>query len=120
MSIKAVHLELGSDLSTKAFIACLRRFIARRGKPSSIWSDHGSNFIGANCILKELYAFLLSRKTQETICNFAPLKELIGISYLRDRLTLEDSGRPQLRALKLTSHESLAIPNLILKKCAQY
>jgi len=70
MSIKAVHLELVSDLSTEAFIACLRRFIARRGKPSSIWSDHGSNFIGANRILKELYAFLLSRQTEETICNF--------------------------------------------------
>lgn len=69
-SIKAVHLELVSDLSTEAFIACLRRFIARRGKPSSIWSDHGSNFIGANRILKELYAFLLSRQTEETICNF--------------------------------------------------
>ena len=31
------------------------RFVARRGNPSSIWSDHGTNFVGANCILKELY-----------------------------------------------------------------
>ena len=57
MSVKAVHLELVSDLSTESFIACLRRFVARRGKPSSIWSDHGTNFVGANCVLKELYAF---------------------------------------------------------------
>ena len=47
MSVKAVHLELVSDLTSEAFIACLRRFISRRGKPSLIWSDHGTNFVGA-------------------------------------------------------------------------
>ena len=41
LSVRAVHLELVSDLSTDAFIACLRRFISRRGKPTLIWSDHG-------------------------------------------------------------------------------
>ena len=35
MSIKAVHLELVSGLSTDCFLASLRRFVARRGKPSS-------------------------------------------------------------------------------------
>ena len=45
MSVKAVHLELVSDLSTESFIACLRRFIARRGKPSSIHSDHGMTLV---------------------------------------------------------------------------
>ena len=68
-SVKAVHLEVVSNLSTESFIACLRRFIARRGKPSSIWSDHSTNFVGANRILKELYAFLLSKGTEETICE---------------------------------------------------
>ena len=47
LTVKAVHLEVVSDLTTEAFIACLRRFIARRGKPSLIWSNNGSNFIGA-------------------------------------------------------------------------
>ena len=47
MSVKAVNLELVSDLSTESFIACLRRLVA-----------HGTNFVGANGILKELYAFL--------------------------------------------------------------
>ena len=36
MSVKAVHLELVSDLTTEAFIATLRRFIARRGKPNNL------------------------------------------------------------------------------------
>ncbi|XP_054708425.1 uncharacterized protein LOC129218227 [Uloborus diversus] len=44
---KAIHLEVVSDLSTGAFLACLRRFIGRRGKPSDIFSDNATNFKGA-------------------------------------------------------------------------
>lgn len=44
---KAVHLETVSDLSTAAFIACLKRFISRRGKPSNIYCDNAKNFVGA-------------------------------------------------------------------------
>ncbi|GFS89970.1 uncharacterized protein TNCV_507001 [Trichonephila clavipes] len=43
---KATHLEVVSDLTTEAFLACLRRFIARRSKPSVIWSDNATNFKG--------------------------------------------------------------------------
>ena len=48
LTIKAVHLEVVSDLTSEAFIAALRRFISRRGLPTLIWSDHGTNFVGAN------------------------------------------------------------------------
>ena len=47
LSVKAVLLELVSNLTTEVFIATLRCFIARRGRPSTIWSDHGTNFVGA-------------------------------------------------------------------------
>ena len=47
LTVKAVHLELVSDLTSEAFIAALRRFIARRGYPTLLWSDHGTNFVGA-------------------------------------------------------------------------
>ena len=53
--------EVVSDLTSEAFIATLR-FIARRGYPSLIWSDNGTNFIGANCELKELHEFLNQQK----------------------------------------------------------
>ncbi|XP_049878086.1 uncharacterized protein LOC126375230 isoform X4 [Pectinophora gossypiella] len=46
-STKAVHLEVVSDLSTAAFIACLKRFISRRGKPHYIHCDNAKNFVGA-------------------------------------------------------------------------
>ncbi|XP_011858760.1 PREDICTED: uncharacterized protein LOC105556288 [Vollenhovia emeryi] len=52
---KALHLEVVSDLSTAAFLNTLRRFIARRGKCFAIYSDHGTNFVGANNSLKEMH-----------------------------------------------------------------
>ena len=57
-SIKAVHLEPVSELTSTAFIATLRSFIARRGKPSVMWSDHGTSFVGAARELKELHDFV--------------------------------------------------------------
>lgn len=45
---KAVHLEVVSDMTTDCFILCLRRFIARRGKPLALYCGNGTNFVGAN------------------------------------------------------------------------
>ena len=47
LSLKAVTLEVVSELTTDAFIASLRRFIAHCGKPSCVWSDHRTNCVGA-------------------------------------------------------------------------
>lgn len=44
---KALHLELVGDLSTDGFLAAFRRFVARRGICKELWSDNGSNFVGA-------------------------------------------------------------------------
>lgn len=70
MVTKCVHIELVGGLTTDAYIVCLRRFIARRGKPSCIYSDNEANFVGANSELKELYAFLNSKNTQKVIVKF--------------------------------------------------
>lgn len=43
---RAVHLEIVSDLSSKAFLDALQRFCARRGLPTDIYSDNGTNFVG--------------------------------------------------------------------------
>lgn len=66
---KAVHLELVSDLTTETFIAALRRFSERRGKPAHIYSDNSTNFVGANRELKELARFLIenTRFIEETM-----------------------------------------------------
>ena len=44
----AVHFELTSSLSVVAFLMALRRFIARRRRPSVIFSDNGKNYVGLN------------------------------------------------------------------------
>ncbi|XP_076661056.1 uncharacterized protein LOC143364804 [Halictus rubicundus] len=55
---KAVHLEVVSDLTTEAFIAALKRFIARLGMCKNLYSDNGTNFVGANNELTELHQTL--------------------------------------------------------------
>ena len=57
---KAVHIELVTSLSTDSFLAALRRFTARRGKPRTIYSDNGTNFQGAANQLHDLYSMLQS------------------------------------------------------------
>ncbi|GFX43310.1 integrase catalytic domain-containing protein [Trichonephila clavipes] len=46
-------------------LAALRRFIARRGHPSEIHSDNGTNFIGANNYLKQLYMLVKEHSIQK-------------------------------------------------------
>lgn len=84
LTVKAVHLELVSDLTTDAFIAALRRFIARRGCPTLIWSDHGSNFVGAKNELKALQDLLSDHITQGTISEFCGLHN-IQWKYIPER-----------------------------------
>ena len=54
---RAVHLEIVPSLDTSSCVMGLERFIARRGKPNTIWSDNGTNFVGAE---KELLACIKS------------------------------------------------------------
>lgn len=63
---RALHLELTPDLSTEAFVRCLRRFIARRGRPASITSDNAKTFKRAN---KELGQLLQNKRTQDFAAN---------------------------------------------------
>ncbi|XP_062713903.1 uncharacterized protein LOC134290730 [Aedes albopictus] len=48
LAVRAVHLEVAASLSTESFKMALRRFIARRGAPTQIYTDHGTNFVGAS------------------------------------------------------------------------
>lgn len=59
---KAVHLGLVTDLTTDSFILALRRLTSRRGKPAKIYSDNGTNFVGAQNKLKELHNFFRNSK----------------------------------------------------------
>ncbi|XP_011858966.1 PREDICTED: uncharacterized protein LOC105556478 [Vollenhovia emeryi] len=70
LATRAVHLELVTDLSTAAFLNALRRFIARRGKCANIYSDNGSNFVGANNELKALLNLLRDKSHQSEVSQY--------------------------------------------------
>lgn len=70
MVIKAVHLEVVSDLTTEGFLGALKCFISRRGKPQTIHFDNGTNFVGANNELKELYTLFNSSDHQQTTSSY--------------------------------------------------
>jgi hypothetical protein len=67
---KAVHIEVITSLTTEAFIAALRRFIARRGKPRTISSDNGTNFQGAANQLHKVYKMLHSSSEMARVQDF--------------------------------------------------
>lgn len=55
MATRAVHLEAVSDLTSQGFLAAFKRFVARRGHCGQLWSDNGTNFVGAAKELKTLF-----------------------------------------------------------------
>jgi hypothetical protein len=66
---KAIHIELVMDLTTQEFLGALRRFISRHGHPHNLYSENGTNFVGANNELNELFTFLQNQQTQKKIHN---------------------------------------------------
>ncbi|GBN89459.1 hypothetical protein AVEN_97323-1, partial [Araneus ventricosus] len=51
---RAIHLELTTSLTTESFLQSFRRYVARRGRPSVVYSDNGTNLVGANNLIKRI------------------------------------------------------------------
>jgi hypothetical protein len=75
---KAIHLELCSDLTTECFLACFKRFIARRNLPSDVYCDNASTFKGTRNQLDEFYRLHASQAHQQAVNSFATQK---GINF---------------------------------------
>lgn len=54
MATKAVHIEVAEDLTTDSFLAALSRFSNRRGAPTDLYTDCGTNYVGADNELKRI------------------------------------------------------------------
>ena len=46
LNTRAVHLEKLHNLDVDSFLNGFRRFVCRRGNPSKVWTDNGTNFVG--------------------------------------------------------------------------
>lgn len=46
-AVKAVHIEVISDLTSDGFLSLLKRFVARRGIPANIYTDNATCFVGS-------------------------------------------------------------------------
>ena len=70
MSTKAVHMELVSSLTKEDCIFALTQFISRRVMPQKIFSDNGSNFLGARKDLIKLKILLDKSDKENSLINF--------------------------------------------------
>ncbi|XP_015118400.1 uncharacterized protein LOC107042044 [Diachasma alloeum] len=66
---KAIHLEVVSDYTAETFVAAFRRFVARRGLPSDMYSDNGTTFVVTNkeiqIAIKDAQRFALPSSTSK-------------------------------------------------------
>ena len=77
---KAIHLQLLSDLSKEACLSAIRRFTSRRGLPKVIYSNNGTNFIGARNELMEIQRSLARQAGQDDLEDYCAN---IGISWVK-------------------------------------
>lgn len=72
LCVKAIHLEAVSDLTSDAFIAAFHRFTSMHGRPSDIYTDNGTNFVGASNQLeveKQIFVKTIERELVHEINN---------------------------------------------------
>ena len=67
---RAVHLELAYGLDTDSFINAFTRMTSRRGIPSYVVSDNGTNFVGAERELRELVEALDQDAISQKACCY--------------------------------------------------
>ena len=54
LNSRAIYLDIANDYSTDAFLHVLRRFVSIRGWPSKLYSDGGSQLLGASNVLQDI------------------------------------------------------------------
>ncbi|XP_062538675.1 uncharacterized protein LOC134206948 [Armigeres subalbatus] len=73
---RAVHIELVCDLTTAAFLATLRRVVARRGRIAELHSDNASTFKGVSHALNRIYQMLkVDSNDRDLIFNWCAKNE---------------------------------------------
>ena len=69
LTSRAVHLEMAFGLDTDSFLNAFYRMVNRRGIPTEMLSDNGTNFVGAKRELEELVNKLDKEKIKQSTAN---------------------------------------------------
>ena len=99
MTTRAVHIEIVPKMDTSSCVMGIERFAARRGHPHTIWSDNGTNFVGADEELALCFANLDPDKVAQT--SVRP-KALNGRSTRRQHPITEGFGSALFRAVSVS------------------
>ena len=67
LTSRAVHLEMTYSLDTQSFLCAFSRFVARRGKPRTVFSDNGTNLTRGCKELKEEISSFNKKKINATM-----------------------------------------------------
>ena len=73
LATRAVHLEMSYSLDSDSFINAFVRMVSRRGTPSYVVSDNGTNFVGAERELRELVENLDQEKIVRETTKYQPV-----------------------------------------------
>ena len=77
MAVRAIHIEVAHTLDAESFLCAFSRFTARRGAPKEVYSDNGTNFVGASKTLKQEFEKIHSSEAQKRI------HDRLGMSQIR-------------------------------------
>lgn len=67
LSCRAIHLEMAYSLDMDSCIHAIKRFVCRRGQVQHIWSDNGTDLVGAEKELKMALSSLKIGKIQDSL-----------------------------------------------------
>jgi hypothetical protein len=73
MSVRAIHLEIVRSIDADSFIMSLRRFVARRGEVKHLYSDPGTNFVGAS---REIYNAIRELRSSDPFGKYLSVQEI--------------------------------------------
>ena len=117
LSSRAIHLEIAHSLDTSSFLNAVRRFLGRRGPIKRLFSDCGSNILGA----KNSLLAALKEMNQTEIKDFYVVKTAIGLNSILvfpDQVTWVELGNGKSAQLEAFSRLFLLkmVVNLMTKR----
>ncbi|XP_068227896.1 uncharacterized protein [Palaemon carinicauda] len=88
LNLRAIHLEVASNLTSDSFISAFRRFLARRGQVKTVRCDCGTNIVGSRKVLDSSYEFLAGNKVRNELlgCGVEFILNPPGASHFRGAL----------------------------------